>query len=119
MKLSHELQDVNISNISCFLPTEGECWITCFLIVPSHCISDLLQNDHTRPENKSLNQELLSLITSCACKAQHYLNFYALDNTKSCSALWTHAITNITENLQFNETQHFYNLGKLLIFITL
>lgn len=77
-----------------------------------------MEKDPTEPEDKLLNQELLSLITMCACNEQHYLDFHtaANDHLKiKSSLLWPHIVTIIAENLQFSDAQHFYNLGEFML----
>lgn len=69
--------------------------------------------DHATEEDILLHQELLSLITTCAFKEQHYSTFSVVTDQKSSAVLWTHVITALTETLQLNDSQHFYNIGKI------
>lgn len=110
MVLEREHLD-DLKSISFALFLEGPCWITSFLILPSHYLNDLLQIDHSKEEEKLLHQELLSLITSCVYQEQNYLDFFVSNREKDGHVLWIHVISALTETLQFNDA-HFYNLGN-------
>ncbi|XP_018573187.1 rotatin [Anoplophora glabripennis] len=91
---------------------DKECWIITILKDNTQCLLDLLNVDSTSEENKIIGQELLKLITVCACQEQHYLDFYTA-NFISGSKPWTHIIKITADILKFNNSQHFYNLAYL------
>lgn len=89
-----------------------DCWISNFLKTETNPILTLLSNETIEDaESKTLNKDLLQLITACVTFEQHYLDLYGLNLI--CTSSWTHLIEIIATNLKFNDSQHFYNLGKL------
>lgn len=106
--------------------SEKSCWITSILKDPNHCLPKLLHHggEETNNLNKNLNKELLLLITECATIEQRYLDIGMLRDIridkkqkgkKRCSGTWAHIVQSITENLNFNDTEHFYNLGTIFL----
>lgn len=92
--------------------SDTKCWIIEFLKDPSRCILDLLSSDKSSDEDlKTLPEELLKLISICACQEQHYLDYYTDPSPKTSTTSWWHVIKLLADNLKSSDAQHFYNLG--------
>ncbi|CAH0554508.1 unnamed protein product [Brassicogethes aeneus] len=104
---------------TCHKNSERECWISQFLKNPNTCILDLLAIDNTtEEESKILSEELLKLISICACQEQHYLDYcYPLklkpQKPEDAAMSWRYVVNILSDTLKFSDAQHFYNLAYL------
>ncbi|KAF2899192.1 hypothetical protein ILUMI_06979 [Ignelater luminosus] len=90
------------------------CWITATLKNSSHCLPNILQVDSSPEfELKILHQELLNLITVCVWHEQQFFDLRLPSPDEVPSGSWLHIIEIISDDLKFNDTQHFYNLAYL------
>lgn len=90
-----------------------DCWIFDSLRLETNPLQTLLSKENMDDsEPKTVNKELLQLITICVSFEQHYLDLYGFNliQNRSC---WNHVIELIASNLKFSDAQHFYNLGEL------
>ncbi|XP_066247682.1 rotatin [Euwallacea similis] len=89
-----------------------DCWITKFLKDPTHCLLDVLAYENNVEEDtKLVSQNLLKMLTMCVTLEYRYLDYYTPKEDKPNN--WHHVIKIISENLQYNNRQHFYNLAYL------
>jgi hypothetical protein len=83
---------------------------------PSNCLLDLITVEPSANEEfKALSQDLLNLVTVCASQEQHFLDYYICANPRVSQVEippWGNVIAIITDSLKFNDSTHFYNLGK-------
>ncbi|XP_066146267.1 rotatin isoform X2 [Euwallacea fornicatus] len=88
------------------------CWIAKFLKNPTHCLLDILAYENNVEEDtKLVSQNLLKMLTMCVTLEHRYLDYYLPKEDKPNN--WHHVIKIISENLQYNNRQHFYNLAYL------
>lgn len=75
---------------------------------------DLLSAENCMEEDtKLLSQELVKLVTLCVTREHRYLDYYVPSEKEPVSG-WRHVIQIISDNIRFNNTQHFYNLGTFI-----
>jgi hypothetical protein len=98
------------------LLVEGSFWLPQILKNPSNCLLDLITVEPSANEEfKALSQDLLNLVTLCASQEQHFLDYYICANPRVSQVEippWGNVIAIITDSLKFNDSTHFYNLGK-------
>lgn len=91
--------------------TDTDCWVSNLFKCETNALLTLLSRENIDDTQcKTISKQLLLLITTCVSSEQHYLGFYGLSLNHDSS--WSHVIELIASNLKFNDSQHFYNLGK-------
>lgn len=96
---------------------EQPCWVVQILKSSTYNFPNLLQVDSLIEfDLKILHQELFNLITVCVWHEQRCCDLHSPKSYDKAS-LWLPVVNIIADILKFNETQHFYNLGRTSVYL--
>lgn len=94
------------------------CWVTSFLKESQRSLLDLICIDSSLDEDaKIVGQTLLKLVTTCVRKEQRFLEYYPPGEEETLKSSWKQVVKLIVQNLKSSGAQHFYNLGKKIMFL--